>query len=160
MRGKSESWYLKMNEIHNPNCDVDLELPAPRDCSSHRAGHTPHWIQVLNVAPRHGHLFGRLQAETFQNYWTFRFTSDLTLDHTLPHEECAEVVLFNHDPDRLIAALNIFGQVGCWTPGARLFQIQHSDDHWYTFDLSREIVSPCESQRGSKNELHPMHSVN
>jgi hypothetical protein len=49
--------------------------------------------------------------------------------------------------------------VGCWTPGARLFQIQHSDHHWYTFDLSREIVSPCESQRGSKNELQPMRSV-
>jgi len=119
----------------------------------------PHWFRVLNVALRHGYVFGRMHAETFQNGWAFRFTPDLTLDPTLPDEECAEVVLFNHDPNRLIAALNIFGQVGCWTPGARLFQIQHGGD-WYTFDMSREIVSPCESQRESKNELHPMRSVN
>jgi hypothetical protein len=159
LRGKSESWYVQMIQNTNTDSDAVKELPVPRNCLLHRAGHTPHWIQVLNVAPRHGHVFGRLQAEAFQNGWAFRFIPDLALDHSLPDEECIEMVLFNHDPERLIAALNIFGQVGCWTPGARLFQIQQGD-HWYTFDMSREIVSPCEPQRGSKNELQPRRSVN
>jgi len=149
LRGKSESWCMKMIDNTNPHGAEDTELPAPRNCYSHGAGHTPHWIQVLNVAPRHGHVFGRLQAEVFSNGWAFRFTPDLTLDHTLPDEECAEVVLFNHDPDRLIAVLNIFGQVGCWTPGARLFQIQHGDC-WATFSISSSPVGACFMSDGTE----------
>ena len=134
-----------MTDNVTPNNDVEVELPAPRDCYSHGRGYNPHWIQVLNVKPRHGYVFGMLKAERTGDAaggWVFRFTPNITRDHTLPMEERCETLLFNHDPDRLIAALASRGDIGRWTPGAHLFQIEYRDS-WPTFDMSLNPIGPC-----------------
>jgi hypothetical protein len=123
-----------------------VDLPPSRDCRLHLPGHNPHWIQVLKVAPNRGHVFGALNAELDPDrpgQWLFRFRADLTLAHTLPDKDCIAVALFNHDPQRLMAALEALDQVGRWIPGVRIFQLQHPGG-WYTFDLSAEPVGPCQ----------------
>ena len=124
----------------------EVDLPPARDCRLHLPGHDPHWIQVLKVAPNRGHVFGALSAEPDPDtpgQWLFRFTPDLTLAHTLPHNDCTEVALFNHDPQRLVAALGAFGEVGRWIPDASIFQLEHPGG-WYTFALSAEPVGSCQ----------------
>ncbi len=136
---------------------VDVELTAQRDCAMYLAGHTPHWIQVQRVAPQRGHVFGTLHAERTddtEGEWVFRFTPDTARDHTLPDEDCVETVLFNHDPDRLIAALASCGDIGRWTPGVHLFQIEHRDG-WPTFDMSPSPIGPCQPR-----ETEPWPGVN
>ena len=123
-----------------------VDLPPSRDCRLHLPGHDPHWIQVLKVAPKCGHVFGPLNAEPDPDrpgQWLFRFTPDLSLAHTLPDDDCLTVALFNHDPQRLVAALGAFGAVGRWIPGVRIFQLQHPGG-WYTFDMSAEPVGSCQ----------------
>jgi hypothetical protein len=134
-----------MTENTSVDFDVDDELPEPKKCLSHLAGHNPHWIQVLRIAPQHDWVDGSLRAERSsddEDAWVFRFTPDLSVKHTLSKKECVETVLFNHDPDRLMAALDLLGEIGRWIPGVHLFQIQ-SENGKLTFDLSPKPVGTC-----------------
>jgi|AntAceMinimDraft_1070359.scaffolds.fasta_scaffold192370_2 hypothetical protein len=143
--GEERKLVEKMTENTSGDSGVDDELPEPKKCLSHLPGHNPHWIQVLRVAPQHDWVDGSLHAERLSDYedsWVFRFTPNLSVKHTLSKKKCVEIMLFNHDPDRLIAALDLLGELGHWIPGVHLFQIEHEEGE-LTFDMSPKPVSPC-----------------
>ena len=123
-----------------------MDLPPRRDCCLYHPGHTPHWIQVLKQAPKHGHVFGTLTHEPDAAVeGAFRFVPDTSLPHTLPDQECVETVMFHLHPDGLLAAMQALGNVGKWNPGVHLFQLDNGRS-WPTYNMSFTPIGPCRTR--------------
>lgn len=104
-------------------------VPPPRPCTSYAPGHTVHWIQALRSAndPSAAALTrrGRLVAVEGQRI-------------TLAFAGRRSAVLYNHDPQRLLA---VAGTLPCPVTLNERFAILRIPP--YCFSVAREPLGPC-----------------
>lgn len=98
-------------------------------CGSHAAGHDPHWIQVLRVAPDRPHLAVEDLAVGGGSAVRLRVGGRWERLH-------------NHRPDRVLEAWQGRRGPAWWIPGARLLRIEHGGTA-PCFDLASAPIEPC-----------------
>lgn len=115
--------------------DEDGSVP----CGSHAAGHDPHWIQVLRVAPRY-------PSQPVEDLEVVGTTGVRLLVGGRWEE------LHNHDPARLRSSWLRRRGPARWTPGARLLSIDHGGSRG-CFDLSAAPIVTCPVARAEQQRF-------
>ena len=125
--------------------DPDAERPfliyhsGARDCGSYRAGHDPHWIQALTVAPRCSalavHDVRLLDATTIE--------LEVATDDGTGRER---VVRRNHDVERIVATWES-AREGELVSGASLLRIGAREER-AAFSVTSNELGPCRGRGG------------